>query len=149
MIKLEVADAKSDAPLISTEFFVAGDSFDTEACTRLFGMNPTEVWRQKRQELVDRPDISNVAWLIRKSKRPLYSVDDAVNEVLDVVWPARQAIRDFADQNAVDIGINCNVTIYEDRPVYELSRQSINRLAQIGCSFGLDIFDYSEGHEIS
>jgi hypothetical protein len=90
-----------------------------------------------------------LSWLIRKSGRPFYSTDEAVNEILDAIWPARKAIREFAKLNAVDVGINCNVTIYEDRPAYELSTNTIDRLAQIGCGFGLDIFDYSEDSEVS
>jgi len=138
---------KADSPLITTEFYVAGDSLDPDACTRDLGIEPTEIWRQKRPDLIPRTDLSAVSWIIRISKRPYYSVDEAVAEILDVIWPARQSVQEFVSKNAVDVGINCNVTIAVDRPVYELSRRTIERLADIGCEFGLDIFDYSDSDQ--
>ena len=45
--------------------------------------------------------------------------------------------------DSFDVGICCSVTIWEDRPIYDLSAKVIKRLADIGCEFGLDIYDYS------
>ena len=130
-------------PRLSTYFFISGRNFDPEICTSALGIEPTEIWRQKHEHLKQRKDIPNISWQLGKKKRHLYSVSEAVEEILDLIWPAREKIKMFTERKEFEVGIDCSVTIFDDRPVYELLPHTIQRLAVIGCGFGLDIFDYS------
>jgi hypothetical protein len=60
-----------------------------------------------------------------------------------MVWPHREKVRSFAREHNLSITLVCNVTIFDDRPVYELKPDTMEKLAWFGAEFGLDIFDYS------
>ena len=42
------------------------------------------------------------------------------------------------------ISVVCYITIWRDRPVYDLSRKVVKKLAEIEAEFGIDLYDYSE-----
>ena len=130
-------------PRLTTYLYIAGRDFEPEICTSTLGIDPTQIWRQKLKHLEHRIDLPNISWRLGRSKRPLYSVSEAVEEVLDLVWPAREKLKMFIESHDFEVGIECSVTIFDDRPVYELLPHTIQRLAVIGCRFGLDIIDYS------
>lgn len=84
-----------------------------------------------------------MCWKHGFNKRPFISIDDAVAEVLDAISPVRERVQQWSASNATQVGIECSVSIYNDRPIYELSAKTISRLADLRCGFVMDIFDYS------
>lgn len=132
------------APRISTHFYIAGWDFDTDNCTAVVGVEPSEVRRQKHSELRARKDIPNVSWNLGRIRTDSYSVSESVDEILDLIWPSRDRVKDFVDGKELVIGIACTVTIRVDRPVYDLSTTTIRRLAELSCEFILDVIDYSQ-----
>jgi uncharacterized protein DUF4279 len=136
-------DAKN-APRISTHFYISGWDLDPDACTVEVGLEPSDVWRQKHDELRARADIPSVSWNIRRVRTDSYSVGESVDEILDLVWSSRERVKTFVNGKNVLVGVACSVTIQSDRPVYELSANTIRRLAELGCEFTLDIIDYSQ-----
>lgn len=136
-------DAKSLAPELKTYFCISGWDFDPAMVTSAIGLEPSEVWKQKHAHLLHRKDIPNTCWSLGRGEQQNYSVSEAVDEVLDLIWPKRAEIKKFVMNDSFDVGIDCSVTIWEDRPVYDLSAKVIKRLADLGCEFGLDIYDYS------
>ena len=137
------SDAESSAPRLKTYFCISGWDFDPAMVTSAIGLEPSKVWKQKHEHLLHRKDIANTCWSLGREKQRNYSVSEAVDEVLDLIWPKRAEIKKFVMNDSFDVGIDCSVTIWEDRPVYELSAKVIKRLADLGCEFGLDIYDYS------
>ena len=137
------SDVESSAPKLKTYFYISGWDFDPAMVTLAIGLEPSEVWKQKHKHLLHRKDIPNTCWSLGIGKQRNYSVSEAVDEVLDLIWPKRAEIKKFVMNDSVNVGIDCSVTIWEDRPVYDLSAKVIKRLADLGCEFGLDIYDYS------
>ena len=132
------------APRISTHFVISGRDFDPEKCSEALGLKPSTVWRQKLEHLKARSDLANTEWQIGLDKRPLYSLDEAVLEVLGLIWPARKRIRAFLFESNLNVTLVCSVSINADRPEYCLSPTTLGRLAVLHCEFCLDIFDYSD-----
>lgn len=141
---MKTTSQEASAPEISAHFFIAGRDFDPHSVTTILGVEPTEVWRQERQELLSRRDLPTVCWKLGFKKQPFMSIDDAVGRVLGDIWPLRQRVLQWSEANSSQVGIECSVSIFEDRPVYELSAITIARLAELRCEFLLDIFDYTE-----
>jgi len=83
-------------------------------------------------------------WSVGVEKQPLESVDDAMKQMLEMVWPVRERIRGFATGHGLAIVFVCSVTFWKDRPEYSLSAPVLARLAWFGGDFLLDVFDYSD-----
>jgi len=132
-----------DAPKLTTKFYVAGWDFEPDIITSYLGLAPTEVWKQKHAHLLSRKDIPNVSWSLGCRDERIYSISDAVDGVLDLLWPVKEQIKLVSKKPDYYVGITCSVTIYEDSPVYDLSANTISRLSELGCEFSLDIFDYA------
>ena len=111
-------------------------------CTEAFGIEPTEVWRQ-RHDHVRKSLHTTDCWAVGLKRQPFYSTDDAVRKVLEIVWPLKDKIRNFVREQNLTVTLVCNVTIFGDRPVYGLGADTIEKLAWLEAEFGLDIFDYS------
>jgi Domain of unknown function (DUF4279) len=140
--KLE-ANSESGLPLITAHFFLSGRDLDTDEITEVLNLEPSDIWRQKRAELRARTDLPTVCWKYGFKKKSFPSTTDAIELILDTVWPLRTRIEAYAATHDVQIGIECSVTISEDRPIYELSATAINRMSDLHCEFLLDVFDYS------
>lgn len=131
-------------PLISAFFVISGKGFDTTECTVETGIKPTEVWRQGREDLKQREDLPDTSWSVGFDGRRLYSINDAVVEVLAVIWPRRRPIRTYLTRAGLQATFCCDVTIHVDRPEYVLEPDVIRKMAWLGAGFGLDVFDYSK-----
>ncbi len=134
----------ADAPKITATFSIIGRDFDADECTSAIGLEPSEIWRQKIPELQHRIDLPNVNWNIIRESKTLYSVSDVVDQVIDAVWSQRDRIEDYVRGKPLEVWIGCTVTIFRDRPVYDLSAATIRRMADMKCGFMLDVFDYSD-----
>jgi hypothetical protein len=133
-------------PLDSISVFLtlAGRDFDPDECTRAIGVAPTEVWTQRRDQLRARADLDNVVWSVGIDEASHDSVSDAVDAVLDLIWPRRDAIVRHAEQRGLRIAMSCTVRIHADAPEYSLSARTIQRLAELKAELVLDIFDHRE-----
>ncbi len=129
-------------PRLSTAFVIAKHNLEVEACTAAIGIEPTRVWRQRHTHLSDHPDIPNTNWIVEHRDRALDRVSEAVDEVLDLIWPRKAEIRAFLDRSGATASVVCNIHLGEnhERPVYELSAGTIRRLGELGCDFEMDIF---------
>lgn len=132
-------------PRISAYLVIGGrQDFDPDQCTRAVGIAPTQVWRQKYEHLLNRHDLNAVEWMVGVEKKPLDDTDDALREVLIEVWPARDSIKNFVRANGLRAWFACSVTISDERPVYRVSPETLQKLAYFGFELSLDIFDYSD-----
>ncbi len=135
------------APELTTYFYIAGWDFDPAICTLAIGLDPSEIWKQEHKHLLGQKDIPNISWNLCRKKQRSYSVSEAVDEVLDLIWHKREEVIRFSMNSNFNVGVTCSVTIHEDRPTYDLSLTTIKRMAGLGCEFSLDIFDYSSDDE--
>lgn len=140
---LEAPD-HAGAPRITAIFSIAGRDFDAGECTLAIGLKPSAIWHQKIPELRQRADLPNVNWNIIRESKNLYSVNDVVHQVIDAVWSHRDRIEDYVRDKSLDVVITCTVTVFDERPELDLSAPTIRRMADLKCSFSLDVIDYSE-----
>lgn len=131
------------SPRLNTSFWLTGECFDPRDFTKIVEMVPTD-HGVRGQIRTPRPPVPETFWRLSLEGRRCYEIDEALAELLDLLWPKREAIRSFAKSTGAAVGFDTNVTILEDRPVYSLSPRSLSRMAYLGADYGLDIFDYSD-----
>ncbi len=131
------------SPRINVSLWITGDGLDPMACTRHLGVVPTEVRVKGEARPRKLPPARSSSWALDLKNQRLYSTDEAVALILAPIWPVRDQLKHFVEKHKLEVFVAVNVTIYEDRPVYELSTKTMEKLVEIGAEFGLDIFDYS------
>lgn len=133
----------SKAPVIRTEFFIEGDELDPDAFTRLVRVNPYRTGR--KGELSANPmaakrgvRIPQAFWCIEVEHNS-YSMDEGIQALLNQIWPHREKVLEYVKTRpTLKMGMNSTIHIDEDRPVYEISLDSIKKLAELGCRFMLN-----------
>src|SRR5688572_5131238 len=139
-------DMLPKAPIIETKFWVEGDELDPDEFTHLTGLQPTR--KGKKGELSLNPmaakrgvRIPATFWVI-EVERNTYSMDEGIQEVLGSIWPHRERILEYAHiRPSVKMGVTSVIHYSHDPPAYEVSRDSIEKLAYLGCEFGMgDIY---------
>ena len=138
----------SKRPYIRTKFWIAGEKLDPNDFSRLIGIQPTK--SGKKGDLVDNPEardrgrtLPETFWRI-EVVRDSYDTDEGIQEILGLIWPQRDAIKEYLKARpSLQAGFTCVVRIHKDRPVYKVSPDSICKLAYLGCEFGMDdIYDF-------
>lgn len=128
-------------PQIRTIFCISGDDLHFDAVSVQVGLKPTKVWRQSNEKLLDINELENSCWSYELEKQVCYSTDDAVDLLLDKIWPFREKIKTYGKNNPNStLSIVVNVFMDEHRPLYEYKPQTLTRIAEINCSILMDIF---------
>lgn len=127
---------------IVAALYVSGENLQPESVTRAIGLEPTEV-RRKGTPARAGPPIRKSEWCLMVSSRGEDSIEDCVCRVVAMVWPVRERLRSIVRKEGLELGVVVSVTIYGERPLYQLSAKTMGRLAELGAGFGLDIYDYS------
>jgi hypothetical protein len=131
------------APVINTILWLGGEELDPDEFTLLVGLQPT--WSGKKGELSSNPmaakrgvRVSETFWRI-EVEQETYSMDDGIQEVLIRMWPHREKVRTYLEARpSIRIGVIAAIHIYQNRPVYDFSPDSIKKLADLGCGFMID-----------
>lgn len=139
-----MVDPTETAPLITSAFGIWGDELDPAECTLATGLTPTEFEIKGQSRPGGRPPVPVTNWGITLEKRRYYSLDEALSELLDLLWPQREKVMEFIASHPVSAVFSANVTIHQDRPEYNLSPHTLQRLAYFKVEFCLDIFDYRD-----
>lgn len=124
---------------VSSTLFISGKEFDPDSLSQLIKTEPSEVWRQKRPWLKNRSDIPQIEWRYDLSKRPHWSIDDAIREVLNIFSPRSEKIRAFARQHDCEVHLRLQLHADETVIIYEVSAETMGLLAELGCSLSLHI----------
>ncbi|SRR6266849_5432746 len=132
-----------ETPLVEAAFIISGEGFDPHSCAAIFGLEPTAVSVRGEPRPGKRPKAPSTSWSLGVRRRA-YSIDEVIEEVLDALWPRREAIKDFTQSASLKITFISHVKIFAERPQYCLSPATIERMAYFRAEFGLDIFDLSE-----
>ncbi len=141
---------EQEGPTFNTTFWVEGDGLNPDEFTGVIGIQPTETTR--KGELSPHPAARAKGWKSPTTswsmnfERPSDRMDEEVQKILDVIWEKRDHILDYVrDKSDVKVGVTSTPHIYEDgvEPVYDLSVDTIQKLAYIGCDLGMDdVYDY-------
>lgn len=121
-----------------------GDDLDPDECTRFTGVSPTKVEIKGQLRPEGRPPVRVTTWGISIERKNSYSIDEVLTELLDLIWPQREAIIEYLAQHSVSAIFAVNVTLWKERPEYCLGAETLRRLAHFGVEYCLDIFDYRE-----
>ncbi len=81
---------------------------------------------------------------VAPNSETLDSTDDGLRRLLERLWPRREQVRQLLRETGWKAMFGTTVTITEARPVYELSGDTIQRLAFFEAEYTLDVFDFSE-----
>ena len=133
----------SQAPVIKSCLAIGADDLDPDAITQQLGLEPTRIWRQKRKHL-EELSVPNTQWVLEIETTSKDSVSEALDELIAVLWPIRDRVRELAQSASSWTWFVSTVIIHEDRPLYDLQPATIEKLAYWGCEWNLDIYDYSE-----
>lgn len=132
-------------PLITTTFVIEGDDLDPAECSRRIGLEPTGASDQRKVtgHLVPsgEPYVRKPFWLVKLNKRPSDSIGDELNELLAILWPHRHEIVRYLQETGHEAGFSSSVTIEENRPLYELTAETLSRLSFFKVDWILDILE--------
>ena len=134
-----------DAAQLSAFMTISGFNWDPNDCTRTIGLEPSEI--RRRPERMVRDGKRLIAWSIGFRRKEFDDTNDALSELMSMVWGHREEIKSFVRNQELEISFECNVTIWKNRPLYCLGPEVLGKLAWFECEFVLDIFDYSEDGE--
>lgn len=126
---------------ISAALVISGDSLDFEECTKAVGVHPSRVF--ERTYDYDSELVPAKQWCLAAEKIELESVDDAVVGLLKLV-PSRERLFQFSEASAYDFEVACTIDVYEDRPLYELSKETIENLFHMKAGFSMEVHDYTD-----
>ena len=130
-------------PYIETRFQVAGAELDPDELTPLVRLQPTA--SGKKGDLSPKPapgkqgqTVLEPFWRIEVA-RDSYSTDEGIQEILSLIWEWREALAGYLKARpSVTAGFTLMVKIIYYRPVYEISLDSLRKLAYLGCDFRID-----------
>lgn len=120
---------------------ISGDSLDFDQCSEAIGLQPSSVF--ERPYHYDSSMVGARQWSLVTDKSELESVDDAIAGLLKLV-PSVSKIVKFLAEGGYDLEIGCSIDVYEDRPLYELSNDTIEKLFSLKARFSMEIHDFSE-----
>lgn len=127
-----------------------GPDLDPDALTRALGIEPHTVARRGDVLRSGRVRPCTIWWW-QTPDRPEVDSEVLVCEVLDRFEPGAQAIREAADQTKLDVVLGLIIYMIGDikvdgdepwadvpTPALGLSRETIERIAQLGCHLDVD-----------
>jgi hypothetical protein len=128
---------------ITTTLSVGGQDFDPDQLTQIAGHPPSDIWRAKVQGVKGNPAFNQIEWSYSQAKKPHWSIDDAVRELLDSFRERRDSILAFAKK--YDCSLHLSLQLHGDSTmiVYGIERETVELLAAFRCSISFVIdFDF-------
>lgn len=134
------------SPLITTVFAIEGDGLVSAEYTKVTAVEPTRT--NENPPITGRlmPSGKDYRpppfWLKQLYREPSYEIEEGLVKLLDLFWQRRQAIKELVARRGHELSFGTYVVIYEDQPLYCLTSKTMERLAEFGGEWGLDIVDY-------
>lgn len=132
------------APWVSVGMLVKGESVDRDMLARALALEPTVLAISEAQGLSPLEDVC--AFVLENLRE--YSTDDALRVLLGRVHPRVGETLDLGKAGGLAISFSCRVVIEVDRPIYELSPETVREIADFGAGFEMEILDFSNDPEI-
>lgn len=131
-------------PGISVTFFVGGEKFDVSKFNNLVGITPTRIWEQKIDHLKKRTDLNNFSWSYEKQEIACWSIEEPIEQVIEIFWPHREKILMFCEENYLSISVTCSIYIddmeEDGHPLYDLSPTLMQKLSYLKAEFGMAFY---------
>lgn len=97
-----------------------------------------------RPEKISASVLPDAWWALEVSECDQESTEPAIRTVLDRLNGLSQEIIYLMREFDLDLEIDCAVEIYSERPILEVSRNSVVALSVLGGALGFEIYDYRE-----
>jgi hypothetical protein len=127
-------------PAIRTRFALNLGNVDPTLVSKYIALEPTRVLTKGDKREPPRPPVAESAWEIEVAKQNLYSIDESLALILDIVWPNRTQLVSFCRDNNISCLFVTAVWITDEvRPVYELSRVNLKKMSELEASWIMDL----------
>lgn len=141
-------DPDEPRPLVTTRFRIEGAELSVAACTKAVGLPPTR-WldhpvTKGRWQPSGRPHVEQPYWLLERVRRPSHEIDRELTELLDLLWPQREAILALATSRGCELSFATSVTLWEDAAICSLGPRTLERLVFFKGEYSLEVFDYRD-----
>src|SRR5437773_10682014 len=84
---------KDTRPSITTSFVISGDNLDPDVCTKVISLTPTEMRvKSKTKRANGTVYRASASWSLDCEKRRIYSIEDVLLELLQMLWLHRTKI---------------------------------------------------------
>lgn len=127
---------------ISAALVISGDNLDFDTCTAAMGAEPTSTF--VRDFDYDSTLVSARQWTYETPKDLSESVDDTLQILLQRFLSRLSAVRNYCTEHEYDVEISCSVDVYDDRPLYELSVNTVEVLSVLRARFSMEVHDYTD-----
>jgi hypothetical protein len=130
-----------NTPSLTTVLSIGGQEFNPNELTALVGIEPTKVWTQQREWIrLSAPDMNTIEWRYELEKQRKWSLGEAIDEILDVVWSKKEGICQFLSERRLRMHIHCRP--FGDASVleYVIQPEVITRMAFFGASLSLAVY---------
>lgn len=127
-------------PTLFSKLCLVSEEVDLESCAVAIGLLPTEILRRGDSRGEGRMIVPESSWEVSCPQRVVFSVDESVVELLDLIWPYRENLVSFCKVHRIDCLIVTVAYINEDkRPVYDFGANTLRRMAELQCSWIMDL----------
>ena len=129
---------------IKVIFYVTGSELNPKEFAEEIGIENFEIGIKGEPRQNGRSRNIESYWQISLEMES-YSVDDSLLKLFNYLESALcvDSMLKILDKHKVEVSFICNVTIREERPLYQLERQTVKKISNLGGEFLMDIFDYS------
>jgi hypothetical protein len=130
-----------NVPTITTVLRIGGQKFNPDELTSLVGVKPTKIWTQQREWIkVTHPNFATIGWVYELEKQRKWSLGEAIDEILDVVWRKKEEICRFLSENRLRMHIDCRP--FGDASVLEyiIQPEAMTKMAFFGASLSLAVY---------
>jgi len=127
-------------PAIRTVFALRIGDVDPVLVSNCIALEPTRILRKGEKRESPRPPVAESTWEIEVGKQNLYSIDDSLTLILDIVWPYKKQIVSFCRDHKIPcLFVTAVWTSDESRPVYELSGVNLKKMSELEASWIMDL----------
>jgi hypothetical protein len=130
-------------PLLRTMIYISGEVFDPKDLDELLNISSTDHGIKGQEKANGKSIHRETFWKLSKDIYD-YSISDAIKDILVEILPFKSKLNEYVQANQLEVSLICNVTIQEDRPLYQIENEVIQMLYSINAEFLMDIFDYSD-----
>jgi hypothetical protein len=132
-------------PEITTYVLITSDVyFDPTTVAQRLPIVAARVETQGDLRPAPRPPVKESSWRVECKDRRIQSIDEGVREVLEIVWPHRTEILLVLSDLSLSSYFVSYVRVYELGVIYELSAETMARMAELRAEWNMDLYDFSD-----
>ncbi len=128
-------------PKITTNLSIGGHHFNPDELTLLVGVRPTKVWTQRHEWIKGTcPDIDTIEWRYELKEQDKWSLGEAIEEILEVVWSKKEEVRRFLLDNRLTLHIDCRPFGDASMIEYIIQPEVITKMGFFAASLSLAVY---------